>query len=178
MYKGKIFQVGLSRTGTKSLRDALGALGYKSKHYPWNPLQDAKKHDALLDIPVLARLESVIERYPNAKYIVTERELDSWLQSAIRFFEHTRRTRPDLSSVVAANRLAVYGHLWPTKDQLEEAYHANAEKISRLMKPVDHIVMNICKGDGWKQLCPFLEVAIPDGPFPHRNKRSGVKTHG
>jgi len=29
--------------------------------------------------------------------------------------------------------------------------------------------MNICAGDGWGTLCPFLEKEIPDVPFPKTN---------
>ena len=29
--------------------------------------------------------------------------------------------------------------------------------------------MNICEGDGWEMLCPFLGTDIPDVPFPKLN---------
>ena len=29
--------------------------------------------------------------------------------------------------------------------------------------------MDICAGDGWTQLCDFLDVAVPDVPFPVEN---------
>lgn len=31
--------------------------------------------------------------------------------------------------------------------------------------------MNICDGDGWEILAPFLGVEIPDVRFPHLHKR-------
>ena len=29
--------------------------------------------------------------------------------------------------------------------------------------------MNICAGDGWERLCEFLDVPVPDVPFPREN---------
>ena len=33
----------------------------------------------------------------------------------------------------------------------------------------DFLVMDICQGDGWEKLCPFLEIdQIPEIPFPYK----------
>jgi hypothetical protein len=37
-------------------------------------------------------------------------------------------------------------------------------------RPDDLLVMNICAGEGWEILCPFLDCGIPKIPFPHKNK--------
>ena len=34
--------------------------------------------------------------------------------------------------------------------------------------------MDITAGDGWKQLCGFLDLPVPPHPFPHINP--GVQT--
>ena len=34
--------------------------------------------------------------------------------------------------------------------------------------------MDICAGDGWEALCPFLEQPIIDAPFPHLGNRGGA----
>ena len=36
-------------------------------------------------------------------------------------------------------------------------------------RPNDLLVMNICNGEGWKVLCPFLDKSIPDVQFPKKN---------
>jgi len=36
-------------------------------------------------------------------------------------------------------------------------------------QPERLLVMNICGGDGWEKLCPFLEKSIPNVPFPRLN---------
>jgi hypothetical protein len=37
-------------------------------------------------------------------------------------------------------------------------------------RPDDLLVMNICAGEGWEKLCPFLGLAIPKVKFPHEFK--------
>ena len=36
----------------------------------------------------------------------------------------------------------------------------------------DFLELNVCGSEGWKKLCPFLDVPIPDVPFPHRNRQN------
>ncbi len=45
------------------------------------------------------------------------------------------------------------------------------DKIKNYFKdrPDDLLVMNICDGDGWEVLCPFLDKPIPAVSFPHLN---------
>ena len=43
-------------------------------------------------------------------------------------------------------------------------------------RPGDLLVMNICEGEGWEKLCPFLGVPIPNEPFPNVNKSIKHKT--
>ncbi len=33
------------------------------------------------------------------------------------------------------------------------------------------LVLDICAGEGYEQLCPFLNRSLIDEPFPHRNAR-------
>ena len=40
-------------------------------------------------------------------------------------------------------------------------------------RPQDLLTLDICAGEGWKKLCPFLGVPIPKEDFPHKNKGSG-----
>ena len=41
-------------------------------------------------------------------------------------------------------------------------------------RPNDLLVMNICAGDGWEKLCPFLDKNIPAGPFPYMHKKPSL----
>ena len=37
-------------------------------------------------------------------------------------------------------------------------------------RPKDLLVLNVCAGEGWEKLCPFLNKERPDVPFPYLNK--------
>lgn len=36
-------------------------------------------------------------------------------------------------------------------------------------RPQDLLIMNICEGDGFELLAPFLGLPIPNEAFPHKN---------
>ncbi len=103
----RLLCLGLGRTGTTSLRVALHELGYSTYHgwslmenppdcVLWKEALTAKYEgegklygreefdsmfcdsDAVLDIPGSLFTEELIRAYPDAKVIVTTRDLDSW----------------------------------------------------------------------------------------------------
>ena len=39
--------------------------------------------------------------------------------------------------------------------------------------PKDKLLVYNCK-EGWEPLCKFLEVDVPDVPFPHKNKSGSI----
>jgi hypothetical protein len=93
----KIFGIGLNRTGTTSLAKALSMLGYKAKH--WNDTihmidyidghwkidyGQFDKFDAFVDTPVTRIYKELDKHYLGSKFILTTREMNSWLLSNIR----------------------------------------------------------------------------------------------
>ncbi|WP_295888478.1 sulfotransferase, partial [uncultured Thiohalocapsa sp.] len=89
----KIFCIGLSKTGTTSLTEALKILGYDAVH--WYATKHAfrytddggididwdffERHDAFADTPIARIYPQLDERYPDAKFILTLRDEDAWL---------------------------------------------------------------------------------------------------
>ncbi len=67
--RNKVFGIGLSKTGTKSLVKALKILGYKSVHYPRN-LNVLKNYDAAADISVAHAFKELDKKYPKSKFIL------------------------------------------------------------------------------------------------------------
>jgi hypothetical protein len=39
----------------------------------------------------------------------------------------------------------------------------------------DLLVLNICAGEGWERLSPFLGREVPQDPFPWENRRPGAR---
>ena len=60
----------------------------------------------------------------------------------------------------------------PDKDEFIGKVTRHNEAVKEYFKdrPDDLLVLDVCAGDGWEKLCPFLEKAVPDKPFPHKGK--------
>ena len=170
----KIFCVGLSRTGTLSLADALHILGYRVIHYPMNVLscKDGKlflqwegmeKYDACADTPIARFYKQLDKRYPGSKFILTVRNEADWLGSCEKFF----RT-PAPEEAVNQLRSEIYSTAVFDQKKFGEAYHRHQQDVLAYFggRKDDLCVLNICGGDGWSKLCRFLNKPVPDKPFP------------
>jgi sulfotransferase family protein len=160
----KIFGIGLSRTGTSSLSEALSILGYRSVHYPPAPnlyeLLDA--FDAATDTPIAMSFKELDHRYPGSKFILTVRDRDKWLKSTEKLFsgpiplEEWRREE----------RRQLYGTLIFEKREFAAAYDLHLARVMEhfVDRPDDLLIMDVSAG--WDALCRFLHDPIPDAPFP------------
>jgi len=176
MLVSRIFGIGLGRTGTKSLAQAMGILGYSSKH--GGNVYDIEKYEFMNDIVIAARYKLLDYYYgPIAKFILTVRDVESWIRSSI-VLAGRRGGRRGKDGVIrgtklrrAEHRFMIYG-ITHFDETIFREVHAQFDKeaIAHFKdQPKRLLVMNICKGDGWEQLCPFLEKPIPDMPFPRLN---------
>ncbi len=182
----KIFCIGLSKTGTTSITEALRILGYDAVH--WYATKQAfrytnddrgggididwdffERHDAFADTPIARIYPQLDDHYPDAKFILTLRDIDAWLDSfADQFAEggldpFSARLHRDLYGTDSYDaercRSAYAKHV-----QQVDAHFAN-RKAALLRLPID-------AGVHWEPLCVFLGVSAPDRPFPHRFKRA------
>lgn len=171
----KIFCIGLSKTGTNSITEALRTLGYDAIHVRRE--QQIYEHEASSDIPVAARFKKLDKQYPGSKFIVTYRELDSWLKSCSRHF----RTKGNVITIrdprvifeYAFSRGAIYGVSQYDENAFREAYKRYHRDIRSYFAGREDQVLwiNIVGGEGWPKLCDFLGKPEPkDVPFPHLNK--------
>jgi len=153
----KIFCIGFHKTGTTSLAAALEQLRYKVKHGnkpQSDQIETALQHgklalsivqaqlgefDAWADLYAVRRHYAVLDQqYPNARFILTVRDSEQWIESCKR----QRERRAD----------SPYFHYWyyQTEDQwaVEKMTHEwlvrsyFAERSNKLL------VMNITEGDG------------------------------
>jgi hypothetical protein len=175
--------VGLSRTGTTSLHQALGILGYRSSHfvdgteqfwagvilrrdYPY--LAPAYQgFDAVSDIPAAHYFRQFHEQFPNSKFVLTWRSPDSWLASMHKHCRGLSVVLPNWENgFIGALHTLVYGSPTPREDAYLQRYAAHRQAVEALIPPGQLLVMNVCDGEGWEKLCPFLGRSIPPCPFP------------
>src|SRR6185503_19618665 len=102
-----IFGIGLSKTGTTSLYAALHELGYRSATYGHMAelgLSDWFRgdfttdylagYDAVTDLPIGVFYAQLDMRYPGSKFILTVRDVESWLVSAKTQFSRNPNPHP------------------------------------------------------------------------------------
>jgi hypothetical protein len=180
---GKVLGIGLSRTGTQSLCAALTMLGYRSAHFVEHLTQQRGRAtwfagdfaqdcladcDAATDLPIPVYFPQLDDRYPNSKFILTVREVPSWLESMERHWQRWPLRHDEAADYRRLVRLATYGVHGFSRSRLTHVYETHADHVYRYFRerPHDLLVMNICAGEGWDKLCPFLDRPAPRSAFP------------
>jgi hypothetical protein len=188
MVEGKIVCVGMNKSGTTSIRASLKLLGF-------GPQAGAGKTDVRhkdLVMPILLRgdyepalafacdyrifkdrpwniwrmPELMDERYPDSRFILTERDPESWWRSIHHWM--TVASPGSTRTILAHLRVPSID-----RDAMIAAYLAHNEAVkSRFAGTGRLLVMDLARGDGWAQLCPFLGVPVPAEPFPHSNRQT------
>lgn len=178
--QAKIFGIGLSKTGTSSLAQALQRLGFNTRdcmgatRYAAGDLSSIDMatvlaHDALTDTPIPSFYRELDARFPGSKFILTVRDREGWLQSCKKQFnERSAAAQND-----AHRRL--FEDLYGTNVFDEQRFTAGYERFVAGVfqyfkdRPQDLLMLNVTAGDGWEKLCPFLGQPVPDTPFPKAN---------
>ena len=175
--KHYIFNIGLNRSGTKSLTWALRYLRIKSLHFAVgnddinqnaieieNVIEDNirrnlkalngldEEYQGFSDFNGETYYKTLYKDYPNSMFILTVRPFNDWVKSN------------------QANELNI-GRPEPTLEALIQKYN-QIKDIRNFFsdKPDQFLEMDICNGDGWDKLCKFLNLQKPNTKFPHYNK--------
>ena len=180
----KVFGLGVQKTGTSSLRSAYRILGLSTGSWMSGrfskvdeaetlelALQEAHAKDACANNPWPKYYKELLETFPDAKFILTVRDENAWVKSCQRYFEE--REWPELEWF--------YGH---------SKFAGNEEHFRQVMRDhnqavIDHfaeqgkelLIFNPSAGDGWEELCGFLDLPIPEEEFPCSNVGGSFRSH-
>jgi hypothetical protein len=203
--------LGLGRTGTASLRAALQELGYTDTYHMmsasvenppdclcWMDAFAAKyegrgkfgreEWDSLLghcqavcDWPAVAFAKELIEAYPEAKVIITTRDVDSWHKSVMKTV-NWRANDGELKAIAQFDWAA--GLYYPMlrkfwqyffyddfENRGKERFHDYYAEIRSLVEPGRLLEYRV--SSGWRPLCEHLGEPVPDVPFPRSNDADG-----
>lgn len=178
--QSKIFGIGLSKTGTSSLAQALQRLGFRTKdcmgarsYVPGDlssiEMDTVLAHDALTDTPIPSFYRELDARFPGSKFILTVRERAAWLQSCRKQFNE----RSAAAQSEAHRRLFedLYGTNLFDEQRFAEGYERFVAGVREYFRhrPADLLVLDVTGSDGWDKLCPFVGRPVPDVPFPKAN---------
>lgn len=168
--KCKVFCIGYVKTGASSLHQALKILGYQTVKIPYINVYRKKKYekylkklhdssyDAFCDFPIGYEdlYKKIDKSIPNSKFILTIREKDSFGKSFENYFRSSLVWNPNYTMSL---------------DVILNEYEERNNEIIKYFKdkPNQLLIFNIVNGEGWKELCKFLDKKIPNVPFPHEN---------
>lgn len=176
----RVFGIGLNKTGTTSLHNALIELGFNSLHWGGEAAHEAVQraiaedapllthldpaYDAFSDIGVLSRRFAMCDRqYPGSKYILTVRPVEEWLDSRRRHVERN----------VARAKAGEYTGTWLEVDipKWQAEWDAHMERAHRYFDGRDDMIeVDVTAGPGWEPFCRLLDLPVPSKPFPWRNR--------
>jgi hypothetical protein len=113
--------------------------------------------DAVEDIPTAFYYESMLQQYPEAKFILTVRDEEDWFAS---FSVHHADTLALYGGVLPFRLQAltelVYGTAEINKEIWIEHYRAHNARVQAVIPASQLLVLNVFNGDGWAELCSFL----------------------
>jgi hypothetical protein len=185
---GRLIGVGLNKTGTTTLGHALNQIGVPTIDYPTDArtLEQLEKGDYCLDIfndyigvtdtPVGLFYPQLDKLHPGSKFILTIREKEAW-QRSVRdhwpFVMEWSKHEAQFRRFTYYAFITTYGSLEYNEDRYSYVYDHYVDDVRAYFadRPDDLLVMDICDGDGWEKLCPFLGLPIPEEPFPHLNSK-------
>lgn len=186
MSRRKVFGIGFNKTGTSTLGACLRRLGYRHVSHSSAMLAayadrdfdrviaETRKYDSFEDWPWPLMFRQYYAEYgDDACYILTVRSSpEAWLRSLMN---HSLTTNPDKPM-----RTLVFGHKYPhghEQDHIRQyEEHNRAVRAYFAARPKAPFI-ELCweAGHGWAELCAFLDLPVPDAPFPHiRPNESGI----
>jgi hypothetical protein len=151
---------------------------------PWEEIFDG--FQSTVDAPGHFFYKELIEVYPDAKVLLSTRDPERWRQSmeqtvwAVRNGASTMRLISDTRGTIdpgwAAFLDMIDGLLWEGEGTLADC--RDPERLPAAMErwteevranvPADRLlVWDVTQG--WEPLCEFLELPVPDQPFPNLN---------
>jgi len=201
----EILALGVSRSGTDSLKQALEELGYKHTYHGWDAMlfpehnafwREAMKAKfeggkkltrddwdrifgncmAISDLPAIAFAEELIEAYPEAKVILSTRDVDSWYRSVSATVNAQVNHYPQRFTQLFHPLLFQYNVFYTIYNYFfrgsferngKIVYEEHNAMIRRLV-PNDRLLEYHVR-EGWKPLCEWLGKEIPNTEVPHVN---------
>jgi len=151
----------------------------------WDEIFDG--YESTVDWPGAYFYEELMETYPDAKVLLSARDADAWensMRETIWGIFYGDCLMKDLSNARGRvdqrwfDYIGMMKEMWQRSGLLDAAGGADGAAMQRYNEEVQERVPSDrllvwTAGDGWEPLCQFLEVDVPDAPFPRVNDQKG-----
>ncbi|MHB8746590.1 MAG: sulfotransferase family protein [Gammaproteobacteria bacterium] len=197
----KIIGSGFGRTGTKSLKEALTQLGFGPCHHMYEVMDHPEQvahwqaiaadkpvdwsvvfagYSAQVDWPGAHVWRETVAAFPDARVVHSVRPDEDWWNSFSKTIAKLMATYekmplpPHISGMMDACRVMIengtFGGKITDRETALAAYRRRTDEVRATIPAARLLVFNVA--EGWEPLCRFLEVPVPDTPFPHHNLRA------
>lgn len=201
----KVIGSGFGRTGTMTTKQALETLGFGPCHHMveiiehpeqlrlWKAVAAGEAVDwaevyagyrSQVDWPGAHVWEQAANAFPNARIIHNERPEEAWWNSFSgtigKFFAVFRELELPphiLDQFTLMHDWMIQGTFtdFTDRDAAIAAYRANNQRVRETIPAERLLVFHVA--DGWEPLCEFLDVPVPDEPFPRSNPKKEFWEH-
>jgi hypothetical protein len=194
----QVVGAGFGRTGTLSLKSALEMLGFGPCYHmmevfprpdhvaKWHRLAFERSMDwdeifrgfcATVDWPAARWWREIAAHFPDAKVLLSVRDPEAWYKSVNdTIYQPMKSPAPDgapelirLQSEMARKAILseTFDNRFEDKFHTIEVFQKHNQEVRDAIDPARLLVFDV--REGWGPLCRFLEVPIPDEPFPRLN---------
>lgn len=185
----KVVGAGFARTGTDSMRAALGILGFGPCHHMYEVMTHPEQkrrwrafaggadigwealfegYASCIDLPSAHYWRELAAEYPEAPVILTWRDPEAWWPSLQALFAAAEALPDDPDSLTnTLIRPKVFGGLPITRDSAIAVLERYFADVQSGIPPGRLLVHR--SADGWEPLCAHLGVPVPDVPYPRLN---------
>ncbi|KAL4894929.1 hypothetical protein BDV59DRAFT_200708 [Aspergillus ambiguus] len=135
--------------------------------------------EAITDFPGAVFVEELVEAYPDAKVVLTLRDVDDWYRSMQRTI--MKQAYSPMATIMGwidpvcfgeGNRMCRLGFDAMFKGDFDrngkQAFLDHYNHVRRVV-PAENL-LEWSPSEGWGPLCTFLEQPIPPTPFPRSNE--------
>lgn len=197
----KVIGAGFGRTGTYSLKHALEQLGFdkcyhmwevaEGHHAIWSDANQGKPVDwdslfegfqATLDFPSCNFWREQATHFPDAKVLLSLRDPDSWYDSVMNtIYPASRASLESDDPNMKQFGEWLFELIWRRvfDDRMDDRVHVIAKFNEHNQAVIDEVpperLLVFEAKDGWEPLCNFLEVPVPEDPYPRMNTTEEFK---
>ncbi|KAG2203364.1 hypothetical protein INT47_010062 [Mucor saturninus] len=189
----KVIGASFGDCDTDNLKTALNTLGYKTQHMEsffedpslscdefydaytnrkeadWDALY--KNYDAVVGWIGASFYKDLLDKYPDAKVVMTVRSVDSWYLSvkntSATLGSASSHPFQKLSTAVCLDGWIQDPDKFSQEEKVKQMYLDHLSKVKEIV-PAGQLLM-LKQGHGWKEICKFLNKDVPDTSYPSAN---------
>jgi len=149
----------------------------------WDEVFDG--YAASCDWPSCTYWEELARHYPDAKIVLSVRDEGRWYDSVAATIypasflvpQWIVRLVPPFARfnrmVIASVWEGVFGGRFDDREHALDLYRRHVAHVKETARPDRLLVFQAV--EGWEPLCRFLDVPVPEGPYPHLNDGAQIK---